>query len=767
MKKVKQSRKNNANYNISFIILNVVFFFIFIATCILSVLDLIVWHIDWGKHYAIDVLCNVIASATFFVGSIIGIAIPLQKEKLYGITIQEFNKLRGSCRYSVICIIIISISLAVFNALFLTFKMILACFGVSLISVAFCIWVSYAEIPLMMGQEKRLNKILKKYVTLQITNVKSISDIEKIVLQYLVCYKKTFIETYNLLKQNDTAFNKKLILRLLEVQELQAKDLCNIDDKNRQRNIASALISNIKDILNFSIDLTSIFGSDATIHINRVIKVLFCLDELPEFSKTAIELVVEKIHSYDYLNDKNKENFIMSVVLIMISDSITSGNFRFAKAMRKLLSAHEILLDDNNVLSLIMSLMSLHFYYLCNDAYNVTVDLKYKIHEFINFAGIEDNTKIIPWKQLFLKHIENYNLKFENLLDCYNFVNQYWDIILTNIEARFVILTKEYVLQWYLTCLFHSFSIWDFDFNSLLISDEIKNILKTIGDNMFFAGYDEPKLTEQMENFAKFYGLSEHMLESFVVNERRNHRFFHVINSLHIEDLKSDQKKAKNVDLDTLIDIYKTGIEEGLSLEWGFDSNLKVNSESKYLHLILEKTSDAINYKEVLIKYILNLIYKELSKKINKNIIITDENFDSNISQLAKRHIKAVTRHTQFLITDYITSEEVLNSFNDAVKYVNRITSKIFIGDYIFIDDSFSFNCKLTKISWRELSAEEVSRQADGYKRADGQYIFKGARIARELVEQYIKDQYYVLDLEMQFAINEPANSIYEIQLSM
>ena len=54
-----------------------------------------------------------------------------------------------------------------------------------------------------------------------------------------------------------------------------------------------------------------------------------------------------------------------------------------------------------------------------------------------------------------------------------------------------------------------------------------------------------------------------------------------------------------------------------------------------------------------------------------------------------------------------------------------------------------------------------------GYKRADGQYIFKGARIARELVEQYIKDQYYVLDLEMQFAINEPANSIYEIHLSM
>ena len=614
-----------------------------------------------------------------------------------------------------------------------------------------------------MGEERSLIKIVKRYVHLQLNKIERLSVEGNDVLKYLICREKNLKETYEILKKKDYEFNKKLVITLLEIQEQQAFDLEKIDDKEEQRKIASALRSNIIDILNFSFDLTDIFKNAAKDYSFRVTRILFKLDALLEFSVTTRELLANTALNYDYVDTQYKKDFIMSVVLPMLFISVTSENFGFAKAMRRLLSEKEIILNDANSLSLIMSLMSLHFYYLCNDAHDVSPELKSKIVEFINFEGIEDNTRIIPWKKLFLQHTEEYKINIEELLRYYKSSEHNWDVMLRNTEAHFVILSTEYVLQWYLTCLLHSYSIWTFDFNSILINTEVKYFVKTLGDKMF-NGSDTPQLTDQMRNMTLFYELRKDAFEYFIACEQREHKLFNIVNNLHVDDLNSKQKLASEVILDDLVKKYKEEIHKNLAREWGYDASLEVISDSLFMNLLLEKYNNAANYNDVIIKSILNAIYFELAKNIPQTVIVIDENFDLNIRKLLDKQITAVSQNVQFSVGYHIKDDAEQKKFSDVVNNVNKIKSNILIGNYIFTDKSFSFNCKLVNVLWRALTPEEVSKKADNYKRADGQYIYEGALIAREWLENYIKEQFFILSIEIKYLIQTSSDSVYKIE---
>lgn len=87
------------------------------------------------------------------------------------------------------------------------------------------------------------------------------------------------------------------------------------------------------------------------------------------------------------------------------------------------------------------------------------------------------------------------------------------------------------------------------------------------------------------------------------------------------------------------------------------------------------------------------------------------------------------------------------------------------IGNYIFVVDSFSFNCQITDIQWQELNFEQISKKADEHKRIDGQYIYERAFISREEVEKYIKEQFYILTLEIKYEINISPGVAYKIEL--
>lgn len=250
--------------NTEFIAVNVLIGVVFLISIVLSVLDKTLWEIGWCNSNIIGIACQIITSATFLVGSIIGIAISLQKDEVLGISFTEFNRLRGRYKYSVKTIIIFIFLTSVCNALCFVFDIIFACCGLSLASVIFCVYVTSQEVPLMMREDKTLLKIIKYQIYNNLRKETNFSTEAITAIGRLMCYKEDSLKnTYYQLKGEDEDLNKRILLALLDIQEQQAFELSKIENKEKQRSIASAIYSNLENILCFRFDLTKELKEEA------------------------------------------------------------------------------------------------------------------------------------------------------------------------------------------------------------------------------------------------------------------------------------------------------------------------------------------------------------------------------------------------------------------------------------------------------------------------------------------------------------------------
>lgn len=765
--KEKQKTKNVKNKSVEFIIVNVFLAVIFIVSLSLTIVDKIKWQICWGDRNAIGVLCQIISAITFFVGSIIGIAITLQKEQVFGISFQEFNKLRGHNKYPVSMIIVLMIILSALNATFYVADLIIACLGMSLISIAFCIYITIKEIPLMMKKEKALLKVVKEELYVEIKNSEKavLSNEAFKTIRYLSCDKYTIKITYELFKKDDEEYNKQLLLTLLQAQEQVAFELSVIENKEEKRRIAGAIISNLKDILFFDFDLTEMLKKEAKNNTYYITRVFFGLEGIQEFTRDTADLIATRLVMMDQIKSQEKREFILSIGLPMISISVTTGNFSFAKAMRRKFSELKYLLSDKGSFSALFSVMSLHFYYLCNDAPNVTQELKNDIKDFIEYSGVDDGTMIQSWKSLMEYSMENYCVNLQDLVRYFGLNDFNWDVHIYDAEAHFVVLTKRYILQWYLVCLFHSYNCWDFPYETLLYGDtEIEYYLKEIGDKIF-ADRSKPCFTEEMTKMEKFYGFDNRDLFWFNNDADENQGFFNFINKLHRKDLVDRQKKAEDIDNQELAQSYKEKITEGITSEWGYDQEIEIKNGPKYLNILIEKYSDAFNYQDVVVDGIVRSIFNYMAKNINCKTINRYAHYDENIAELLRYSDRLKFVSGVFNCAYFVKDNMLKEKFLAFIKGLERIESKILKGNSFFSENSFAFNCNVSNLQVKELDSEEISKQAEKHKRTDGQYIFDGALISREELEKTIKKLFCVLSIEIRCEIKVEQDTIFRINL--
>ena len=757
--------KKPKEVNIKFIAFNIALGMILIISVILGVVDKLKWNICGENAKVICAICQGITTAGIFVGSVIGMTISLQKEEVMGVAFAEFNKLRGPYHYTVGAIIVGIFLFSVLNAVFYLCELVIACLGISAIAIIFCIYVASQEIPLMMRNEKKLLRVVKERMRIQWETSKTSvlsGEIYKVV-QYLICNKTTLKHTYGLLKGKDLQYNKQLLATLLDVQLKRVKDIILSEDKILRYQIAGAIQKNISDILYSKFDLTEELKEPAPDYINKIRLTLLYLSKMPEFTQSTADLVAEVASLMDCREESEQKIFILIIILRVISNSVTTKYFSFAKAMRKVFSQHKYSLGRKKTLSALFSMMSVHFYYLCNDARNVDEDFKKQIKEFINFEGIEGNTVIHSWKKLLYRNVDNTAFGVQDLIDLFNLIDGEWDVPVYSSEAYFIVFTNNYILQWYLMCLFKSTSVWEYDFGNLLAgSQETKIELLEIGDQLLNDNTEEI-FTPQMLKMAEFYNLRPEFKSKYISKVISTCGFSDFIKGLRREKFNAMQAQAEAINIAEIIKAFSTKIEANIVSEWGYSEKIGLDNESKYIQLVLEKLPDVGSY-EIIIEDLASLIIEYIQNNISPVIIKRDKNYDETVAKTLKLYEDWNFTKRVYSYEHTVSKKEIKELVKAKLKSENAIKSRILTGYYIVKRGGFSFNCKIEEITTKQLNPEQISQIAEAQKRTDGQYVYNGELISREEIENIIGKRWFILTIEFRCKVVTEGNAIFKIE---
>ena len=178
---------------------------------------------------------------------------------------------------------------------------------------------------------------------------------------------------------------------------------------------------------------------------------------------------------------------------------------------------------------------------------------------------------------------------------------------------------------------------------------------------------------------------------------------------------------------------------------------------------MIEKSSRAINYEEVMSDSLIHTIFNEIRRSTSKNVtkIIEEQEFAKVLSDKFA-YVNEVTHYLRYSLKD----ESLLQMFDDTCAQAEEFRSKILYGDVLVKEKGFSFNVELVEFSVRDLSSKEVSEEVETYKRADGQYVCDGVFLSREEIEGHIKNKYGVLNMSIRYQIETYDGAIVVIDIN-
>ena len=753
MKTKKENRNKNRIIDIVFrITLGCLFMLFLLISMFYSIKNR-----DSGRDHSlgdlVSMLCQVVISIACCIVSLLGIAISLQKEDIYGLSRRHFDNLRVGIRFSVLRIVIVTLLLSAVCLISYSMNLYWTCiYGLSIL-MAFCMIACYTELPLMCLREKSILAITKKRLAVEMDKADDLSLDLKTVIKNQITEDYNLKTIYSKFKsKKDEEFNKKLLIKLLEIQCDYAFELSKLDETVQGKK-AERLVDNIKDILRFKdeFDALSITKNELINYRHLITRVLFRTADIQSTERKTMYLVFDSL-PFRIQNEKQRE-FVLLISIDMISASLTNSDLRFAKELKRVCSTWRYSLDKGDTLTIAFAITSIHLQYLYVSASNVTTDYKDKIAEFLDDRSVIDYHKTMSWRALYSRFLRHFSLNAQDFFYFYHFNKNNWDMRVYDSQAHIVIMDESRAIMWFLANLFSSYVVFDYDYNDLLSQNGANRVMiQQVGDRII----NDIATKERMLEFVAFYK-KDSSFTFFEIDEERNHRFEEFISRLHVEDLNKRINETGKVDYPELADRYQRSINSTIQNEWGHSSSVDLqNVAPKYLRMVIEVKSVADNYSEVLEEYLAMNIFYEIEESIE---------------------IKTVTRSKSSCLLDFMrvqkdihVAESIVYDIegilveHDAVDKV-RITSfdsSIWSGYYLMGNKALSFGCAV-KIRIDKLSKQEVSEKAEEYKAQDGRYIFEGAFLSREEIENYIEKQFASLVMEFKYKVNSEGVLVYKI----
>ncbi|MCI9606482.1 MAG: hypothetical protein HFF03_07420 [Oscillospiraceae bacterium] len=620
----------------------------------------------------------------------------------------------------------------------------------------------------MSKQDDALISILKDdFISCYLNQNEAPKDL-KDAIRYLL-YTKNLKEVYELFRNTfDQEYNQYALLKFLEFQQDLAFDIKGKCAENDQRIIGSSLLDNVFDIILHRIDVSDEIYSEVCNHRYLLTRVLFRIHELPSLKDLFFNKMsgLFQCLSFAPANHEVQINLISDIFIIMVAETVKEGDFSILKAIRHQLSnsSYYLTKEDSPALD-VFAVLSVFLYYLCCSDPDVPADIKDKISRFIDEGDmIEHKTKISSWKSLFSIAANSFKVHYDRFISLAMRNSDVLEYYLFGNGAKFIIFDHSYLSRWYLANLLNIRQAYSIDFFSIVQKyPNIESHLKDFGDRCI---NDDKTFvpTDEMRKIIAFYSskVTKHFV-FFQIGEERNHKLFEIVNEIKYKELKNETEQAVKIDQLAFAEKIYDAIKTATKSEWGFDPKLTIDNAERHFSILFEMFPDAINFEESIIDYSVSSVFAAVEAATQKTVIYNGDQFEPEIKKVLSKNPQYVTTDAKSVLPFYIENEQLKKEFIDACKGLSEFKSRI-IGEIAFvINDGFSFNCQIEKVEFRELTDDELSKQAEKNQRADGQFVFNGVFLPREEIIRIIKEKYTVLTIVIKYQVISSKESIFEV----
>ena len=476
-KQKKEKQEIKTIRNIGFWTINVIMALILVASIVLELLNKKNIYIDFQNDQnivnSLGVASQIISAVVTCILSTIGISFSLQNNEYFHIKVRDINAMRVRKHYSYLFTFLFNLILLFGNIFCYCVSWYILNIGMGLISIIFCITVLIQEIPILtQNQQAYLNIFKDRFIVASYSdNGDSFSSTDYLrnefdnALEDLI-KQKNLITVYEYFTIKDKPkYNKKVLLKLLDIQQFLAFKLKYIDDQKELNEICDNLKSNIFDVFWGKLDIISILGENYQNYQHYLTRVVFQLVNCTE--KIASEIsdgIIDVIFYRNFDNNETEKDFLLSVLIAILTSVTINNNILFLESIKKKYSTNYFSLSSNSVSTLFFAIISVYLYYIIEKQNETSSELKDKLTKFINESYIRDNFECLSWEKLFAQFLSGFSVNYNEFISvCLN--NQhYLEHINFGPFAKTVIFTKDFLTNWYLAMLFNSERIYNFDF---------------------------------------------------------------------------------------------------------------------------------------------------------------------------------------------------------------------------------------------------------------------------------------------------------------
>lgn len=703
---------------------------------VISFLDAFIFKIKLDNYLSLEKISSIVITLLPSIITIVSISLSISKEKIYGVTINEINSLRGSFYFNFLHMVLIMCSLIGAYSLLVVLGLTISVYCLEGISLIYSIFFAIQEIPLMLYSKKTVTRILKEhYLTKKSNNLfeNEKSEIYNSIITNIILtegldatykmlkelqMKETDIVNYTLSMQNKFFWSVERNMSFDKVSPLDSIMDVSLIKMIEQgyKNVEDACLNKAEGSLTKH---EQIRNAIVALH-----DLCFCLNA----TKIEKDEIISLLSSFSLASgDSNSVSLATSVMVDVCCWTLNCGDVWFLELIR-----------DNNwgsvflftfrqkPIGVFLSMIMTHIYYKSG----LSSAEKGLIFKFINEPDAGINASGHDWKSNFKTALEFAAVddiinSLSYFLKCYESVGEasfYFHGKVKNIvyDCKEDFEKGDIFHDWLLMVFYAKESkaiLGEIDLNQILYSlnnDDKRILVNELSDNWLdFDNRENNTITLKKDINTSFLHMYSIETSPYLFNEKIQKSILDQLIKFH-DDFCKRKENEKNISLNAnlaeetkfLIEKFTKSVEK-LPL---FDKSVDLTkAEKKYFHITIQS-----NGLHNLLDICVDNIIRSIAFMVCNNIKIEIKPLYTSGYELSDENVNDIVNlKPDFTTFNYKIHSYISNNENDnthRLKQLNIQSVANLCIDICWKNDALKFNVQLDEqnLFIRELNNNEL-----------------------------------------------------------